>query len=71
MAAKKKPVFDYDVCVGCAICFMQCPVSALSMTKLGVDDLNTPFPELGERDWIGCGSCEKVCPMQAIKMQLV
>ncbi len=69
MAAKKKPVFDYDTCVGCAICYMACPVSSITMSKIGLDDINTPFPELGERECIGCGSCEKNCPMLAIEMQ--
>lgn len=68
MAAKKKPIFNYKKCIGCTICDQACPVSAIEMSKLGEDKLNTAFPEIAREGCIGCGMCSNACPMNAIEM---
>ena len=50
--AKKKPTFDYDECIACGICDQACPVSAIDMSKLGVDRYNKAYPDYLEHSSI-------------------
>lgn len=67
--AKQKPVFTYDLCIACGMCVTVCPVSALTLSVTGLDDLKTNFPALSERPCTGCGLCQKTCPMGSIAME--
>ena len=67
--AKKKPEFEYNLCVACGICVQECPVSALELTLKGLDALQTLYPALDDETCIGCGICGKACPMKAISME--
>ena len=67
--AKQKPVFAYESCIACGMCVTVCPVSALSLSVIGPDELKTSFPALNDRPCIGCGLCKKTCPMNAIAME--
>ena len=51
------------------MCVTVCPVSAIELSVVGKDDIHTCFPALSERPCIGCGFCEKSCPMDAIAME--
>ncbi len=65
----KRPEFDYKMCVACGICVAACPVSCLSLTKIGIDKLNKAYPEIPEsprNDCIGCGICASNCPLDVI-----
>lgn len=66
---KKKPVFSYDLCIGCGICVTACPVSVLELTKTDIDKIHTAFPEMTDRECISCGQCATVCPMTAVRME--
>lgn len=67
--AAKIPVFNYEVCVACAICVAACPESTLEMNKTDIDQYNKAYPALTERHCTGCSLCAKNCPMGAITMQ--
>jgi formate hydrogenlyase subunit 6/NADH:ubiquinone oxidoreductase subunit I len=66
---KKHPVFAYHTCIACGICYMSCPVGAISMTNIGADGGKEAFPQ-AEESCIGCGLCAKSCPIDAIRMEL-
>ncbi len=54
----KRPVVDEQLCIGCASCFLVCPVDAMDVYIVArVTDA-----------CIGCGRCEWVCPCGAITM---
>jgi len=67
--AKQKPVFNYEQCIACGMCVTVCPVSAIALSVIGKDDINTNFPALTDRPCTGCGLCKKSCPMDAIAME--
>ena len=52
------------------MCVQACPVSALSMTRLGKQGkYKNIFPELSADGCIGCGSCARACVMGCINME--
>ena len=53
------------------MCVTVCPVSALALSVVGKDDINTSFPTLTDRPCTGCGLCKKSCPMDAIAMEYI
>ena len=65
---KKRPFFDFSLCVSCAVCEQSCPISAISLSVKGESDDKNLYPAVGE-DCMGCGSCERACPMSAITMK--
>ncbi len=71
MAAKKKPIFDYEKCIACGICVTACPVSSLELQKTDVDRYKKSYPEVAREGCIGCGICAKSCPMDAIIIEEV
>lgn len=68
MAAKKKSVFDYDICIACGICVQACPVSTLELQKTDVDRYKKAYPEMAREGCIGCGFCATNCPLDAVTM---
>lgn len=57
-----------EYCKGCALCLVRCPVHALQFS----DDLNflgTSMPIVDMEKCTGCGTCEKICPDGAIKVE--
>jgi 2-oxoisovalerate ferredoxin oxidoreductase delta subunit len=56
------PEVDLDKCIGCAICWQNCPDNAI----LWVED----HPEMRLSHCKGCGICANECPADAIEMEL-
>ena len=50
-----RPVIDFDKCVKCTLCWIQCPDSCFDVTSDGLYDANM-------ESCCGCGVCEAVCP---------
>jgi len=51
-----RPVVDFDTCVKCTLCWLQCPDSCFDVTPDGYYDANMEA-------CCGCGVCEAVCPV--------
>ena len=52
-----RPVVDFDTCVKCTLCWLQCPDSCFNVTPEGLYDANM-------ESCCGCGICEAVCPVE-------
>ncbi len=52
-----RPVVDFDTCVKCTLCWLQCPDSCFDVTPDGLYDANMD-------SCCGCGICEAVCPVE-------
>jgi pyruvate ferredoxin oxidoreductase delta subunit len=52
-----RPVIDFDTCVKCTLCWIQCPDSCFDVTPDGLYDANMEA-------CCGCGVCEAVCPVK-------
>jgi pyruvate ferredoxin oxidoreductase delta subunit len=50
-----RPVIDFDACVKCTLCWLQCPDSVFDVTPDG-------FYDADMEACCGCGVCEAVCP---------
>ena len=51
-----RPVVDFDTCIKCTLCWLQCPDSCFDVTPDGYYDANM-------ESCCGCGVCEAVCPV--------
>lgn len=51
-----RPVVDFDKCIKCTLCWLQCPDSCFDVTPEGLYDANMEA-------CCGCGVCESVCPV--------
>ena len=52
-----RPVVDFDTCIKCTLCWLQCPDSCFDVTPEGYYDANMAA-------CCGCGVCEAVCPVE-------
>jgi pyruvate ferredoxin oxidoreductase delta subunit len=52
-----RPVVDFDTCIKCTLCWLQCPDSCFDVTPDGYYDANMEA-------CCGCGVCEAVCPVE-------
>jgi pyruvate ferredoxin oxidoreductase delta subunit len=52
-----RPVVNFDTCIKCTLCWLQCPDSCFDVTPEGLYDANMEA-------CCGCGVCEAVCPVQ-------
>jgi len=50
-----RPVIDFDKCIKCTLCWLQCPDSCFDVMPDGMYDANMEA-------CCGCGVCEAVCP---------
>ncbi len=57
-----RPVVDLDKCIGCAICWQDCPDAAIEWKE--------DHPEILYSHCKGCGICANECPSDAIEMEL-
>ena len=53
-----RPVIDFDKCVKCTLCWIQCPDSCFDVMPDGTYDANMEA-------CCGCGVCEAVCPVES------
>ena len=51
-----RPVVDFDTCIKCTLCWLQCPDTCFDITPDGLYDVNM-------ESCCGCGVCEAVCPV--------
>ncbi len=51
-----RPVVNFDTCIKCTLCWLQCPDSCFDVTPDGLYDANMEA-------CCGCGVCEAVCPV--------
>jgi pyruvate ferredoxin oxidoreductase delta subunit len=52
-----RPVVNFDTCIKCTLCWLQCPDSCFDVTPEGLYDANMA-------SCCGCGVCEAVCPVE-------
>jgi pyruvate ferredoxin oxidoreductase delta subunit len=52
-----RPVINFDTCIKCTLCWLQCPDSCFDVTPEGLYDANMEA-------CCGCGVCEAVCPVK-------
>lgn len=63
----KKPVIDHDLCAGCSVCVINCPVDCLEIEAPRFHgDIHTAAVLARPKDCIGCGICVRHCPIDAI-----
>ena len=51
-----RPVVNFETCIKCTLCWLQCPDSCFDVTPDGLYDANM-------ESCCGCGVCEAVCPV--------
>jgi 2-oxoacid:acceptor oxidoreductase delta subunit (pyruvate/2-ketoisovalerate family) len=52
-----RPVVNFETCIKCTLCWLQCPDSCFDVTPDGLYDANMEA-------CCGCGVCEAVCPVK-------
>jgi pyruvate ferredoxin oxidoreductase delta subunit len=52
-----RPVVNFQTCIKCTLCWLQCPDSCFDVTPDGLYDANM-------QACCGCGVCEAVCPVE-------
>jgi NAD-dependent dihydropyrimidine dehydrogenase PreA subunit len=57
-----KVEFDYDTCTRCMACVSNCPTNCL-------EEVNGDPKQTKPDDCILCGTCESICPVQAVKLK--
>lgn len=57
-----RPVVDLEKCIGCAICWQDCPDAAIEWKE--------DHPVIIYSHCKGCGICANECPSDAIEMEL-
>ena len=58
-----RPVWDLDKCIGCRLCWIYCPETAISW------DVEKNKPQVDYRKCKGCGICVNECPVKAIEFK--
>lgn len=62
----RRPVIDREKCVGCLRCYLYCPDGVIRPGEAGKDNDKV----LIDYDFCkGCGICEKICKLGAVKME--
>lgn len=56
-----RPIFDINICIGCAECFNACPAQAIEMRS------RKAYVDL--KKCIRCYCCHELCPSKAIKIK--
>jgi len=52
-----RPVVDFDKCIKCTLCWIECPDGAFDISKDGYYPVNYEYCS-------GCGICSRVCPIK-------
>lgn len=68
----KKPVVDTGRCSACSMCVLACGFSCMVISLPRYPgDLNVTAELAKPEMCVGCGLCQKVCPLKAIAMEEV
>ncbi len=66
-SAWKKPVFDTELCSACSLCVNICRAGALKVSVPEFQgDISAHAYLENPKKCVGCGLCEKVCPLGVI-----
>lgn len=57
----ERPVFDYDLCNNCGLCFLYCPEGCIQLDEDECYQVDLSYCK-------GCGICAHDCPRDAIAM---
>ncbi|NLI74395.1 MAG: 4Fe-4S binding protein [Euryarchaeota archaeon] len=68
---KDIPVLDDEKCISCTRCAKDCPVDAVTMVEVGVNERGRPIrkPVFDAEKCISCDTCVEVCPKDALTMK--
>lgn len=68
--AKGKVTFNEDICKGCGLCTVACPVKIISMNTKRINVKGYHPAHVEEVDkCIGCGNCAIMCPDSVITVE--
>jgi len=64
-----KAIFQEDICKGCGLCIMACPLKILALdeTKINAKGYH-PVGLIDADKCTGCASCAKMCPDVVIEI---
>jgi NADH-quinone oxidoreductase subunit I/NAD(P)H-quinone oxidoreductase subunit I len=64
------PVLEDKKCISCSRCAKECPVEAVKMVEVGVNEKGRPIkrPVFDKEKCVSCETCVEVCPKDALKM---
>jgi 2-oxoglutarate ferredoxin oxidoreductase subunit delta len=72
MPNKGKLTFDTDICKGCGLCVMACPLKILDLDKGRVNKKGyNPVYESVPDKCVACGSCALMCPDSVITIERI
>ena len=54
------PWIKQEMCTGCRLCILECPVEAIALDANGVAEIN-------DAKCIRCGRCHSACPQEAVR----
>ena len=57
----QKPVFDFEKCIKCGLCYIYCPEGCIRQNTEGYFEADMYYCK-------GCGICAKECPKEVITM---
>jgi uncharacterized protein (DUF362 family)/Pyruvate/2-oxoacid:ferredoxin oxidoreductase delta subunit len=65
-----RPVIDYETCVNCGACILQCPVDPKALNwQQRTQRTQTEKPVYNYKDCIRCYCCQEICPEKAITIK--
>ncbi len=56
---------DYDKCISCSLCTIECPALAITMIPIQVSEKKKRYPKIDYGKCIFCYRCVEVCPVNA------
>jgi len=70
---KDLPALEEKKCISCSRCAKDCPVDAIEMREVGVNEKGRPIkrPFINKEKCVACETCVEVCPKDALTMEEV